>query len=54
MLDENEFHLFPRLGLIKILAAREDFDGLLAQVIRCNEIDPTPELDDLIKKIAPP
>ena len=51
MLEENDAHLFPRLGLIKILAAREAHAELFTHVKRYQELSPSPEVADLIAKL---
>ena len=51
MLGENDAHLFPRLGLIKILAAREAHGDLSTHAERFQLLSPSPGVEGLIAKL---
>ena len=52
LLSENDAHLFPRMGLIKILAAREAHGDLSTHAERYQQLSPSPGVAGLIAKLG--
>jgi tetratricopeptide (TPR) repeat protein len=51
LLEQDQDSAFARMGMIKVLAAREDFEQLLPHLERYQQSHPNPSLGHIIEKI---
>ncbi len=51
LLAENEDNLFARMGMMKILALKGDFETLQAYAERYQEVNPTEKVGELLEAL---